>query len=79
MAVAPATATPIPNPTMPCSHRGVLNTRSLPEDRHTGNHARLLLTAQAGDRREGLQGMLGTLGKLGNSRVCWDSKTAMDP
>lgn len=30
MAVAPATATPIPNPTMPCSHRGVLKTLSLP-------------------------------------------------
>lgn len=30
MAVAPAVATPMPNPTMPCSHRGVLKTRSLP-------------------------------------------------
>lgn len=30
MAVAPATATPIPNPTIPCSQRGVLKTLSLP-------------------------------------------------
>lgn len=32
MAVAPATATPIPNPTIPCSQRGVLKTLSLPGD-----------------------------------------------
>ena len=30
MAVVPATANPIPNPTIPCSQRGVLNTRSFP-------------------------------------------------
>ncbi|KAI2804639.1 hypothetical protein BLOT_003626 [Blomia tropicalis] len=30
IAVAPAAASPIPNPAMPCSHNGVLNTRSLP-------------------------------------------------
>lgn len=30
MAVAPATATPIPNPTIPCSQSGVLKTRSFP-------------------------------------------------
>jgi len=30
MAVAPATATPIPKPTIPCSHKGVLKTLSLP-------------------------------------------------
>ncbi|KAH9413567.1 hypothetical protein DERP_009268 [Dermatophagoides pteronyssinus] len=28
--VAPAAAKPIPKPTIPCSHNGVLNIRSLP-------------------------------------------------
>lgn len=30
MAVAPVTAIPIPKPTIPCSHKGVLKTLSLP-------------------------------------------------
>lgn len=30
MAMAPAAATPMPNPTIPCSHSGVLKTLSLP-------------------------------------------------
>ena len=30
MAVAPAAAKPMPNPAMPCSHNGVLKTRSFP-------------------------------------------------
>lgn len=31
MAVEPDTAKPIPKPTIPCSHNGVLKTRSLPK------------------------------------------------
>lgn len=31
MAVAPETASPIPNPTIPCSHNGVLKTLSFPK------------------------------------------------
>lgn len=31
MAVAPVTAIPIPNPTIPCSHNGVLKTLSFPK------------------------------------------------
>lgn len=33
MAVAPVTAIPIPNPTIPCSHNGVLKTLSFPKKR----------------------------------------------
>lgn len=33
MAVAPVTAIPIPNPTIPCSHNGVLKTLSFPKNK----------------------------------------------
>ena len=35
MAVAPAVARPMPNPTIPCSDNGVLNTLSLPKNLST--------------------------------------------
>jgi hypothetical protein len=38
MAVAPAVATPMPNPTIPCSDNGVLNTLSLPKKINLYNH-----------------------------------------